>query len=270
LSWFDGSSLEALSADGRMVVFGEVRGGGGTAQGIYLRKTDGSPAVRLGDGYPEDVSPDGKWVIQRPTDHTRGLVLLPVGAGLPKELPRGNVAAVFEANFLPDGKGIVFGGSGAGRPRRIYVQDLTGGLPRPVSPEGIRTDGLTTPDGRFVIGSSGQQHLMFSLSGDAPRVLSFLSADETPLQWSPDGRFLYVLGASPWSDTNARVYQMMEPRIDRVEIATGVRRLWKTLKPTDPVGLEAINQVIVAPDGASYCYGYLRVLSDLFVIDGVN
>ena len=33
---------------------------------IYLRGTDGSDAVRLGDGFPEDLSPDGKWVLAAP------------------------------------------------------------------------------------------------------------------------------------------------------------------------------------------------------------
>jgi hypothetical protein len=129
---------------------------------------------------------------------------------------------------------------------------------------------LTTPDGQFVLGSSDGQQLLFSVDGKRSQVLPFLSSDDSPLQWTPDGRFLYVLHASPWSDTNAQIYQTMEARIDKVEAATGRRTLWKTIKPADPVGLEAINQVFVTPDGATYCYGYLRALMDLFVIDGVK
>jgi eukaryotic-like serine/threonine-protein kinase len=91
LSWYDGSALEVLSADGRTVVFGEIRGGGGARQGIYLRKTDGSAAVRLADGFPEDLSPDGRWVLKRPIDSAHGWELLPVGVGLPRTLPRGSV-----------------------------------------------------------------------------------------------------------------------------------------------------------------------------------
>src|SRR5262249_61728244 len=34
--------------------------------GIYLRRTGGSAAVRLANGYPEDLSPDGRWVLARP------------------------------------------------------------------------------------------------------------------------------------------------------------------------------------------------------------
>src|SRR5262249_40280736 len=54
LSWFDGSHVAALSRDGRTLVFTD-RGGPGSLQdtGIaasYLRGTDGSAAVRLGEG----------------------------------------------------------------------------------------------------------------------------------------------------------------------------------------------------------------------------
>ena len=271
LTWFDGSSLEALSSDGRTVVFGEVRGGGGAAQGIYLRKTDGSPAVRLGDGYPYAFSPDGKWVLtQRFGDKTHLWMLLPVGPGSPRLLPRGNLAAAFEARFLADGSRIVFGGREEGHDSRIYVQDLERGAPRPLSPEGVRTFALATPDGRFVLGSWNRKHMLFPVDGGTPRPVPFLSSEDSPLAWTPDARVLYVLRGSAWSDTTAQIYQIMEAQIDKVDTVTGMRTPWKTIKPADAVGLEGINQVLITPDGNAYCYGYLRSLSDLFVIEGVK
>ena len=262
LSWFDGSALEALSADGRSVLFGEIRGGGAPTSGIYLRRTDGTPAVRLGDGFSEDLSPDGHWVLTRFTGAASTWMLVPVGVGLPRTLPRGSVVARHEANFLPDGKGLAFGGAEQGRGTRIYVQDLNGGAPRPISPEGVRTAGLATPDGRFIEGSSSGRHLLFSVDGGDPRPLPFLSSEDSALQWTRDGRFLYVLRASPWSDTAAQIYQTMEAQIDKVDTVTGIRTPWRTLKPTDPVGLETISDVHVNPAGTAYCYGYGRTLSD--------
>ena len=50
-------------ADGGSVLFSEMLRGAGKNGSIYLRKTDGSDAIRLGDGYGEDLSPDGKWVL---------------------------------------------------------------------------------------------------------------------------------------------------------------------------------------------------------------
>ena len=274
LSWFDGSSLEALSADGRTAIFGEIRGGGGLTQGIYLRKTDGSPAVRLGDGYPEDLSRDGRWVLARPNAASpdsvkKGWVLLPVGAGSPRSLPLGKLAGLFEADFLPDGR-VVFGGNETGGRGRIYVQDTSGGLPRAISPEGVHTAARATPDGRFVEGTSGGKHALYLVDGGEPRALPFLSAEDTALQWTNDGRFMYVLRASPWSSTPAEIYQTLEAVIDRVDVSTGARTLWRTIKPVDPVGLEAIVDVRITPDGNSYCYGYLRSLSTLLVVEGLK
>jgi hypothetical protein len=83
--------------------------------------------------------------------------------------------------------------------------------------------------------------------------LTFLSSDDSPLEWTPDDRFLYVLRGSPWADTQAPVYQTVEAQIHNVDGATGVRTAWKTIKPSHTVGLEAINQVLVTPDGNAYC-----------------
>ena len=37
--------------------------GAGAGYSVYVRKTDGSPAVRLGEGAAQDLSPDGKWAL---------------------------------------------------------------------------------------------------------------------------------------------------------------------------------------------------------------
>ena len=63
------------------------------------------------------------------------------------------------------------------------------------------------------------------------------------------------------------------PAIDvfRVELATGGRVRWKTLTPSDPVGVEDMRgTVVITPDAQSYCYSYMRRLGDLFVVDGLK
>ena len=46
---------------------------------IYLRPTDGAPAVKLGQGSVSRISPDGKWVLAAPgTEFSRELVMLPL------------------------------------------------------------------------------------------------------------------------------------------------------------------------------------------------
>ena len=61
--------------------------------------------------------------------------ILPTGTGSPRTLPPGPLVERFEANFLPDGRRIVFGGREKDHGRRIYVQDVQSGLVRAISPE---------------------------------------------------------------------------------------------------------------------------------------
>ena len=258
LGWLDGPAPEALSADGRTVLMAEMLRGGGPAGSIYLRRTDGSDAVRLGDGFPEDLSPDGKWVLGAPTGRQHWFIL-PTGTGSPRVLPPGPLVQRFEANFLPDGRRIVFGGRETDHGPRIYVQDVQTGLVRAISPDNATTVGLATPDGRFVIGRAAATHFLYPVDGGAPVPFPVMGADDVALQWSSDGRLLYVWRRTTWP-----------PVVDRVDVSTGRREAWKTIQPADPVGVDSIIRILVTPDGKAYCHDYVRFLSELFVVEGLK
>ena len=81
LSWFDGTAVVALSPDGRRMLFTETAEAGGATYGVYLRDTDGSPAVRLGEGRALDLSPDGRWALVMPARRADRLLLMPTGPG---------------------------------------------------------------------------------------------------------------------------------------------------------------------------------------------
>src|SRR5262249_55281234 len=92
-SWLDGTTGVRLSVDGRNFIFNEALDGGGPRRRAYLRPTDGSPAVWLGDGTALDVSPDGKWVVCMSHDFPRELRLVPARAGEARRLRRGMINA---------------------------------------------------------------------------------------------------------------------------------------------------------------------------------
>ena len=259
LSWLDGSAPEALSADGRQVLFSEVLRGAGKAGSIYVRKTDGSDAVRLGDGFGEDLSPDGKWVLATEVGTRRQWTLLATGAGPSRTLPAGPFVARMEANFLPHGRGIVFGGREKDRRARIYVQDIDSGAIRAISPEGVGTTGLASPDGRHVVGWTGGRLFNYAVDEGEPIPLTYLNSDDLPLQWSPDGSRMYVWRTAAWP-----------PVVDQVNASTGQRAPWKTIQPADPVGFDSIIRIVVTPDGRSYCHDYVRIVSDLFIVEGLQ
>ncbi len=63
LSWTDFSLGHDLSIDGRTVLLSEGGVGTGPLYDAYLRRMDGSPATRLGEGQPMALSPDQRWVL---------------------------------------------------------------------------------------------------------------------------------------------------------------------------------------------------------------
>ena len=60
LSWFDRSALAGLSDDGTTILINESGDAAGAAGAYYVRRTDGSPAVKLGEGQGIDLSADGR------------------------------------------------------------------------------------------------------------------------------------------------------------------------------------------------------------------
>jgi eukaryotic-like serine/threonine-protein kinase len=259
LSWLDGSAPEALSSDGRQVLLSELLRGAGETGSIYIRRTDGSDAIRLGDGYGEDLSPDGSWVLTTEVGSRQHWILLPTGPGTARTLPTGPLVGRFEANFLPDGRRIAFGGREKDRRARIYIQDIDSGAIRAISPEGVGTTGLATPDSRHVIGWTGGRLFKYAVDEGAPIPLAYLDSDDRPLQWSPDGSIMYVWRTAAWP-----------PVVDRVNTSTGRREPWKTIQPADPVGVDSVIRILVTPDGRSYCHDYVRMLSELFIVEGLR
>jgi Tol biopolymer transport system component/predicted Ser/Thr protein kinase len=261
LSWLDWSNASDISADGKTLLFSEAGEGGGAGYSVYVRRTDGSPAVRLGEGSAQVLSPDGKWAlaITRIASEPQ-IVLYPTGAGETRTLPREGLVAQ-AADWLPDGKQILMTASEAGRGSRLYLRDLSGGKPRAISPEGYRSFlRMISPDGKLVAVRGPDQRLyLYPLAGGEPSAIPGLTAEDTPTAWSADGRFLYVYRRR---ELPAKVY--------RLDVATGRKEFWRELMPFDAAGVRSISPPLVTPDGKSYAYAYIRTLSDLYLVEGLK
>jgi Tol biopolymer transport system component len=257
LNW---SFPTAVSEDGETVLFYEQIV---EPPGVYLRKLDGSPAVRIADGEGYGFSPDGKWVVtvRIPERHT--IALVPTGPGEPKILDMGSLNCGW-AGWFPDGRRILVGGYESGRGARLFIQDLSGGKPRPISSEGVTFVGgnALSPDGRSILGRGPDGRLAVypaDPSAGEPRPIPGLGPDEYPIRWSADGRSIYVshLSALPGI-------------IDLVDVSTGSRKEWKRFEPPDPSGVEQAGPAVISPDGSAYVYSYRRTLGDLFLVTGLK
>ncbi|HUK24861.1 MAG TPA: protein kinase [Terriglobales bacterium] len=269
LSWLDYSYPADLSADGEMVLFDEEGVGGGVryagsqqlTYAVYVRDTDGSAAIRLGEGTAEALSPDKRWVIAQLPSAPAQFRLLPTGPGESQTLTNDEINHN-AARWLPDGKHFVFSGNEPGRGVRLYVQDTSGGKPRPISLEGINgTSFVPSLDGQYVAGiGPDQKGYLFPVSaGGAAKPIQGLEAGELPLGWAEGGQsiFIYEPGEIP-----AKVY--------RLDVNTGKRTLWKQLVPADPAGVATLGPILVTPDGKTYVYGFHRTLADLYLVEGLK
>jgi len=268
LSWLDYTYPGELSQDGKTLLFDEEGGGGslaysksgGFTYGVYLRKTDGSPAVLLGEGSALALSPDGKWAITQTQVSPAQLRLLPTGAGQAKDLTHDSINHNW-AHWFPDGKHILFSGNEPQKGEQLYVFDLDSGKSQPITPEGVNGNSFAiAPDARFVAAIGPDQHgYLYPLAGGEARVISGLNPGEQPITFNTDGRSLYIYQPG---ELPAQVY--------RLDLQSGQRTLWKQLMPTDPAGVENIGPILMTPDAKECVYGYHRMLADLYLVEGLK
>ena len=262
LSWLDWTQPVALSRDGSTLLFTEEGEGGGPGYGVYMRKLDGSPAVRLGTGEAMDLSPDGKWVIAQKLDPSPAqLVLLPTGAGDVRTLTNDAISHN-DARFLPDGKRFVFLGAEPGKTARAWVQDLAGGPPRPITPEGIPGI-LPTPDGTRVIARDKGVRMLYPIDG---------KGQPTPMPFIDNAREGVVGFASNDSVLLAIRHTGVESvDIVRLDLTTGARTPVRSILPVpESVGTARVGQILMTPDGAAYVQGYGVTQSDLYLVRGLR
>jgi serine/threonine protein kinase len=263
LSWFDLSLAKDLSADGRTVLFDEQGANYGRG-GVYLRGMDGSPAVRLGDGVARSLSPDGKWALTLDTG-TRTMVLLPIGPGSPRPLAKGPFEFTGTCSWFPDGRRILISGREPGKDLRLYVQDLAGGKIRPLTPPGTSIpygyiSKPISPDGRQVAALDGAGRLwLFPMEAGPPRLVPGFTPGDELLRWSADGRALLL-----WRSSDSPLW------IFRLDLATGEKTLFREIRFPDPAGIYTTTTLVMTPDGGSYVYSYGRMLSTLYLVEGLK
>jgi Tol biopolymer transport system component len=258
LSWFDWSLLADISPDGKTILFSETGEAVGTNYSMFLRKTDGSPAVRLGDGGFGKLSPDGKWVVTEDGDPAR-LMLLPTGVGEPRQLTDNKIHH-YNVAWLPDGKSVVFTASEPGHGHRTYIQSVDGqGAPRALTPEGT-TGNIVSPDGKYLLTVDGnRERWLYPIAGGEPQKVNLtLSFDEGVMGFFGDDKTVLL---------RSRKIPVV---VSRVDLASGRREPFKEIVPADPSGAQSVPSLYFSADGKSYAYSMGRMLSDLYVVDGLK
>jgi serine/threonine protein kinase/Tol biopolymer transport system component len=262
LSWLDRTFADDLSTDGTRLLFSETSEGEGGEAGAYLRATDGSPPVRLSDGYAERLSRDGTAALVYQRGVPPRQVLVPTGAGSETVLqPQPQIADYDGIDFLPGGRAVVFAARSSAGASRLYSQQI-GAAAHPITPEGYEYDikcRCVSPDGKWVVATGGTQLVLVAVDGSATRPLVGWPAGATPFQWTSDSRGVLA----------AQNGDLPRP-ILRFDITTGATSTVATFAPADPAGFRSLSRVRASDDLHTFVYTSRRDLSRLVLARGLQ
>ncbi|HTY43274.1 MAG TPA: WD40 repeat domain-containing serine/threonine protein kinase [Thermoanaerobaculia bacterium] len=251
LSWHEGSFAKAMTPDGKTLLFDE--GAEGSFHAIYVRPTDGSPAKLLGEGRSMAISPDGRWVAANANERGSDLLLLPTGAGEPKVLDTGG-RHFDEGVFFPDSRRLLLWGDAP------CVLDIATGKRTDIADDRSSCTAVS-PNGREAacVNAQGEGRI-YAVEGGASRPIPGFEKGEEVLQWSADGRALFV-----------RPNSNMPMRVSRLDLATGKRELWREFSSEDRFSpTNELNYFTMTPDAGSYAYSYFNVPTDLYLVTGLR
>jgi Tol biopolymer transport system component len=258
LSWLDWTLLRDMSPDASVVLFDETGLGAGGVPGVYLRPTDGAPAIRLGDGICSHISPDGRWVLAG--DHRTPSILrmIPTRAGEVRAFDLGDFS-VTHADWIAGTNHLLLIGAEPGGPRCAWTFDPASGTRRAVGAQtgGIAT--LTSPNGRHAIirNSDGRLGLIDLTSGTG-RGYDDLDSSVRPAGWAADSNsfFIFRNGELP-------------ARVHRIDVESGKSERWMEVWPSHRSGVDSINSMRLSADGERYACSYPMIDATLYLAQGL-
>lgn len=263
LSWLDWSTVADMSSNGKTILFYEWGEAVGTNPVVYLRAIDNPDAVRLGEGRALALSPDGRWAVALQETPALHLVLLPTGPGAARPLPAEGLTDFYWARWFPDGRRLLIVGADAEGVPGSFVQHVDTGRLEPIAQKGVLAL-LVSPDGRRVLAYDPLEgHVVWPLDDELPVALTSIDPRHRAIQWSDDGRFLYV-----------RESEEALVRIHRFDMATGRSELLQELEPGDPSGVVGVGdghgELTMTPDGRSFVFTYWSFARDLYLVDHLS
>ena len=129
--------------------------------------------------------------------------------------------------------------------------------PTPVTPEGVRGTRVS-PDGHTLVVVDPHQLLLGDIAGGEPRVIAELQPGESAVRWSGDGRYLFL------AQQQGEIL-----KLSRMEVASGKREPWRTLKVPES-GAAFFGPVALSADGKAVACTYQHDLANLYLVKGLK
>ncbi len=259
LNWFDGTYPEVLSRDGRTLMFterGKTAIGRGEVYPIFVRPTAGGPAKNIGVGYGVAFSPDGRWALTR-TRQALGevskLILYALRTGEQKTLDgTGLQSRGIPASFAGPRTILSVGRASGQSETRTFAQDIGGGPPVMLSHEPGVLASPVAPDGNHFISRrrDGSRWLATITASESSPLPGTFNANEGIMEWTPDGRSVYV------STINGD-----QLTVATRDLATGREAPVIELQPSVRQGFWGWASPLVTPEGRTFVTREHRIIS---------
>lgn len=259
LGWLGWSGMRDMTPDGKYILFDEEGDGGGPDYTVFMRNTDGSPPVRIGEGSGFALSADGRWAVTQPAKGGP-LSLIPTGAGVARVLTHDNIS-YSSARFLPDGKHLLAVGIEPSHGMRDYFIDLNDGSAKPVTPDGIVGTAVSPDAHELIVHTAEGKWGLFPLGGGEIRLIPGLDRSYTLTGWAPDGSSLYARKNSN---------RVVSVQMYKVSIAEGKVAPWKSFGPNLQSGVMAVSAPLFSRDGTGYAYIYVQDVAQAYVMRGLK
>ena len=259
LEWFNGSGLGDVAPDGKAILYEEWGGPAGILYLVVYRKLDGSAATALGEGTTPRFSPDGSTAAAPVLSRPPKVALHPIGTGESRRFSVGDLVTLRDVAWFPDGKHLMLVGSTEGEALRTYEMDLDGGKPPPIGPSDFRGISVAKDGVRIVGRKASGEAAVFDKSTKKLQTIPGIAPGESIQGWSEDGQALLVTASTPW---DAQSY--------RVEVGSGKRNLLQKFELAEKAGSSENLRAFYAERSKTYVYNARRILSNLYIVEGLE
>jgi hypothetical protein len=257
LAWFERDYPSRLSPDGRWMLSSgwnpQIR------MIAMLRGTSGELPAILGEGYAQDLSPDGRTALLVP-ESTAALILRATRGETRREVPLPGFDVSTTRFAGGTDRAISVARTKSDKGYRLYSVDLRTGAVAPLSEDVVEEDHLeVSPHGRWAavrISSGGQLvPAIVALSDGKASVMSGLGPDLSPSGWASDSEL--------WlSRLDRSTFKLIRYDVER-------RRVTLEKPTVDLGGSGNVIWVRVTPDGRNTLFGQTRGSGHLYVIRGL-
>ncbi len=250
----------AISHDGDWLVYNLFQG---SDYNVFLRKTDGSPAVLLGEGYGAGITYDSKFVAAFKLADPHTITLYPSGPGEKREIRVGDLDATVSGlengiTFSRDGRKALFTALNPQKEFHSYLLDLTNGQYKAVTPAGTKA-GRISPDAARVVAmdsATGRYFVVEIASGQKIEPKGVGPTDEV-MGWTDDSKSLIA-----WNDE-------FPAKVFTVDPMTGQKRFVQEVAPVASLG-SMYARLVTCADGSVAAYRLRRGMYTVYLAEGLK